>query len=220
MDQGIAVVAADPSDHGVQTGIHTDDNKAPASTLNGQSEGVSLDGLDEPTRLLIATLQQQVVILREQLKSALEAENGTDSQEIPLQDARENLKDCLRRLMDGDEDAQTEYDYWDKFVSDHPDHIAEQAQLAAEWENKQRPVNNAALCLTRGFVPSDIQSCSVATLVERGIPLVLAKRIFAKKCLWAVRMDSKLVARLHLADLRGKFSTQVRAVRSCFGGWL
>ena len=47
--------------------------------------------------------------------------------------------------MAGDESAQSEFDLWDKRISTHPDHLAEEARKLAEWEARERPLFVAAL---------------------------------------------------------------------------
>jgi len=62
--------------------------------------------------------------------------------------------------------------------------------------------------MARGNIPSNVNKCSVDQLVEQGLSKSLAARLSSKKCLWLIKMDSEMIKKIHIADLRGKFSYQ------------
>lgn len=45
--------------------------------------------------------------------------------QLTLEQARERLMEAVDRLMRGDETAQSDFDRWDKFISNHPEHLAQ-----------------------------------------------------------------------------------------------
>jgi len=84
-------------------------------------------------------------------------------------------------------------------------------QVAAEQEAWRRSVD-AFLCESllrmRSYVPPDIFSTTIEALLHLGLTPELARRVLTKKCLWLTRMSMDEIARLHEADLNGRFSTQ------------
>ena len=64
-------------------------------------------------------------------------ETAVDCDEIvPLAEAKERMKAAVGRLMAGDDGdgAQAEFDRWERFVANHPDHLAEQVRGAEHTE--------------------------------------------------------------------------------------
>ena len=124
-------------------------------------------------------------------------------------------------MMAGDESAQKEFDLWDKRISTHPDHLAEEARKLAEWEARERPFFKAALENLRQLIPATILRSTRASLEESGMPAALSKRLWEKRVLWFVRMQPKAIAKLHFADLSTKYSyhgcdiTECRAAFAC-----
>lgn len=101
--------------------------------------------------------------------------------DIPqLQEAKKRLREAIDALMAGDASAEVEHalEKWDRYVSDHPDHIEEQADKERNWEKENTAKNLEALQLTRTFVPSDIFNAGLNGLRGRGLPPALAKRVF------------------------------------------
>ena len=68
----------------------------------------------------IEELQSLVAMLQKQLKAA-----GVDPDTalLSLDDIKGNLQAATRKLMDGDERAQPEFDKWEKIMNSHPEHI-------------------------------------------------------------------------------------------------
>lgn len=85
--------------------------------------------------------------------------------------------------MAGDASAEMEQalEKWDKYVTNHPDHIKEQAAEEQAWEAENEPKNNEALHLMKSFVPPNIFHAGLDGLREGGLPPALAKRIFDRK---------------------------------------
>ena len=52
---------------------------------------------------------------------------------MSLEEANVRLREALAKLMEGDERAQDDFDKWDRFIANHPDHIAQKEQEEKEW---------------------------------------------------------------------------------------
>lgn len=173
-------------------------------------------GVNEDYVLLV---EQQVEMLQNQLKAA--GHNVVTELET-LDTAMEKLKAAAKKLMGGDEASLVEYEKWSSFVENHPAQKAAAAAAAEAWERENEGPNAAAVREMRRVVPLEIASLSQAELVnERGMPPKLARRLFENKVLWFVRTDPKLIAKLHIAELNGKYAAagldlvELRAVYAC-----
>lgn len=98
-------------------------------------------------------------------------------------EAKERLREAIDALMAGDDSAEMEQTLakWDKYVTNHPDHIKEQEEEEQSWERENAARNAEALRLMRTFVPPDIFHAGLEGLRGRGLPPALAKRVFARK---------------------------------------
>lgn len=70
---------------------------------------------------------------------------------------------------------------WDKYVTNHPDHLKELAAEEQAWVMENEPKNNEALHLMKTFVPPNIFHAGLDGLRGGGLPPALAKRIFDRK---------------------------------------
>jgi hypothetical protein len=115
---------------------------------------------------------------------------------------------ALTALMAGDETASDEFDKWDRYVSLHPEHRRALEDEAAAWEAAERPLLLAAQRVCRTLVPPDVfaKGTSIEALAEAGLPHSVAKRVFLTPAIWLVRAPPAFIARLHVADLRSKYS--------------
>jgi len=83
-----------------------------------------------------------------------------------------------------------------------------------EEDEYEREVDSAAFHSTchddylimRSLVPIDIWDTTVGSLKNRGIPLPLVKRLWDRRALWLLVMHPEDITKLHVADLRGKYS--------------
>lgn len=100
-----------------------------------------------------------------------------------LKEAKKRLREAIDALMAGDASAEMEHalEKWDKYVTNHPDHIKEQAAEEQAWEKENEPKNNEALHLMKTFVPANIFHAGLEGLRGGGLPPALAKRIFDRK---------------------------------------
>lgn len=67
-------------------------------------------------------------------------------------------------------------------------------------------------CRMRSYVPPDIFTSTHEGLLHLGLTPGLAKRVLKKQCLWLTRMGPDEIARLHEADLNGRFNTAGEAL--------
>lgn len=123
---------------------------------------------------------------------------------VSLEGAKQRLREALEILMGGDESALESFEKWSSFVENHPEQRAAAAAAAMAWERSNAQPNAAAVQEMRRVVPLDVASVSKKELIGRGVHPKLARRLFEKKVLWFVRMDPKLIAKLHVADLNVK----------------
>ena len=123
------------------------------------------------------------------------------------------------------DEAQAEFDKWDKFIRNHPEHIAAMEEEVKAWVATNEPHNQAALRLMRSYLPPNIWNSERAeldrSLSSAGLPPALVKRVWEKKVLWLLRAEPGFIARIHAADLNLKYTiqgldlTEVRAVYAC-----
>ena len=68
--------------------------------------------------------------------------------------------------------SKAEFDKWDTFIRNHPDHIQAQREEEARWADEQAGPNAAALVEMRSFVPPGIWSSDLEALRASGLPEV------------------------------------------------
>ncbi|CAN0275433.1 unnamed protein product, partial [Ectocarpus sp. 12 AP-2014] len=142
---------------------------------------------------------------------------------VTLEVAKERLREAIDALMAGDASAEVELalEKWDKYVTNHPDHIKEQAAEEQAWEAANEPKNNEALHLMKTFVPPDIFHAGLDGLRGGGLTPALAKRIFDRKVLWLIRAPSGMVPKTHVVELKSKYLAndldvvESRALHAC-----
>lgn len=153
----------------------------------------------------VESLRRLVLMLQKQLAAA-----GVDPTvaSISLDDAKEKLQGALKKLLDGDESAQPEYDKWDRIVSCHPEHLAEQERLENEWEEKIQKLCLEALAELRDIVPVDIKHMTPESLAKLpGMHKSKVNRLMRKKALWLIYEPTERIAKTHAADLMIKYSS-------------
>mmetsp|Transcript_11369 Transcript_11369/g.15551 ORF Transcript_11369/g.15551 Transcript_11369/m.15551 type:complete len:584 (+) Transcript_11369:306-2057(+) len=174
-----------------------------------------VNGDEEEGDTAITTLQQQIALLKKQLTSA-----GVQAVElVPLTEAREKMNAAVKRLMDGDMDAEKEVEKYDQIIRMHPDYEKEEAEKAQKWADDTRPKNLQAQREMRKLVPPDIRSASLKDLEEKGLPQGVVRRLWTKKATWLCRFHPDDIAKLHIADLLSKYNNQgldIVEMRSCW----
>ncbi len=56
------------------------------------------------------------------------------------------------------------------------------------------------------FIPPDTCAADEASMTRQGLSLEFARFLLNTKCLWLVRMSTVQIAKLHIADLRGRYN--------------
>jgi hypothetical protein len=186
---------------------------APASALVNASSSSSAAAAADSASIL--ALRAQVEALTQQLRNnqlrmhqGEHGEERDDGWDGSLESAMERLTAAATRLQGGDEAAQGEFDKWDKIVAGHPEHKAKLAAADLAWENAAAPKCTAALELMRTFVPSAIFSMKKEALATAGVPKPLVRRLFTKKILHLLRMETADIAKVHIVDLRNRYASQ------------
>lgn len=97
--------------------------------------------------------------------------------------AKANLREAIDACLAGDASVETEQALakWDRYVTNHPEHIEAQAEEERKWEQDNTEKNNEALYLMKTFVPPDIFHAGLDGLKGGGLPPALAKRVFDRK---------------------------------------
>lgn len=81
----------------------------------------------------------------------------------------------------------------------------------AEVENLQfqlleEPKYSKAYRRMRGMIPPFIGTMNLHTLMETGLPKAVAERIWSKRSLWLIIMHPDDIRKVHIADLRSKYT--------------
>ena len=148
------------------------------------------------------TLQQQVALLKKQL-----LDSGQQPVEfVELSVARALMQAAVERLMSGEESAEADIEKWDKAIRLNPEYQAEMLEKARKWEEDERPANLECLRMMRCIVPVDVRQISATTMEAQGLPKKVAQRIWSKKILWFVCTHPDDIGKIHVADLRTKYS--------------
>ncbi|CAM9501759.1 unnamed protein product [Chrysoparadoxa australica] len=181
----------------------------PCSTAAMAPAPTSLAGAgadDSELRALLEEKELQITMLKQQL-------SGLGEQPIEevatLDVAKSKLTESLTKLMAGDDgDAvQKEFDKWDRFVRNHPEHLAEEAAKAEAWREDNESTNKEALRFLKTYVPPNIFASTLDQLKEAGLTPDLAKRIWEKKALWLVRAASSQINKMHIVEIKSKYQT-------------
>ncbi|GBG28725.1 Metal tolerance protein 9 [Hondaea fermentalgiana] len=142
-----------------------------------------------------------------------------------LDDAEAKMKDLVPLMMSEDPAesaaASNKFEMLDKIVRNHKDFKEREARQKQEWEDKNREINQTALDELRAIFPECIaQGTAMKDLRETfKLSAALAKRVFQRKALRLIHMSHEEIARMHIADLSGTFSTQgldLREVRAVY----
>ncbi|KAH8071441.1 hypothetical protein JL721_4420 [Aureococcus anophagefferens] len=185
---------------------------------------------------LRAQLEQkevQIAMLTKQLEAAGQI---AITEVVPLAEAKHRLQAALAVIVGGDgaskrraserqltqAEAEAEMEKWDTFITHHPEHV--EAQRAARerwWDANGEACADAARAL-KTCVPPDVfaSGTSRERLVAAGLSEALAQRVFERPALWLLRAEDAFAARVHDADLRGKFAFEdldLRELRALYG---
>lgn len=190
-------------------------SRSEAAAANPASANSLQSSSSDGDSAAVLALRAQVEALTQQLRNnqlrmhqGEHGEERDDGWDGSLDSAIERLTAAATRLQGGDEAAQGEFDKWDKIVAGHPEQKAKLAAADLAWENAAAPKCVAALELMRTFVPSDIFSMNKEALAGAGVPKSLIRRLLTKKVLHLLRMETADIAKVHIVDLRNRYSSQ------------
>eukprot|EP01041_Mallomonas_annulata_P010063 gene10063-20963_t len=156
----------------------------------------------------IKAIIQQYIELISMLKSQLISNGLKPIEEIvTLENAEQKLKVSLQRLMEGDELAEGEFSKWDEYLRNHPEFKAKEEVKKGTWIMENQAVNEHCLCRLRAIIPCNILHTTL-TEIESKLPPTVSKRIWLRKALWLTRTPKEVIAKVHIADLQTKYSTQ------------
>lgn len=153
--------------------------------------------------------EQTMQILRDQLikdgKMPLEF--------IPLEDLKLEMSSIFEKANNGDAYDEGRLDYLLKCMDLNPDYKAEKEKETAAWRKVIEPFVKECLSTMRGFIPPHVFQSTLQTLtVNDGLPAELAKRIFAKRCLWLIRISTADISKMHIAELQGRFNPEAQGL--------
>ena len=143
---------------------------------------------------------------------------------MSLQDLRTQLQDVTRRILNGDESAETEReaDHLDNQIRNHPDNAKDLKAKEEAWVKEQRDAIDKALKEMLSMIPDDATELSVDALVKKyGFSRELAKRIYETKILRLLTTPQGAIQKTHAVDFLRDFSNQgldiveMRAVYAC-----
>lgn len=97
-------------------------------------------------------------------------------------------------------------DYLIKAQKHNAEYIRQQEEERLEWLESIYEFSTECLERTRTFVPVDVFTSSQKDLMDLGLSYDVSKRILQRQCLFLVRMSSAEIARLHEADLYGRYN--------------
>lgn len=152
----------------------------------------------------IVQMMKETNMLKHQLKTL----GAAPVEVVELDEAEKRMRDAVRRLIEGDMNAETEIERWDNCIRMNPDYIKREEDKAQEWERSHRDRNRAALRHMRCLVPPDVYQCSIDDMISKGLPPATAKRIRENKAIWLIRYSAEHIKKLHIAELSSKYSHQ------------
>lgn len=162
--------------------------------------------IQEDVKAILEKKDLQIQMLTRQLE---EAGCTAVTEAIPLAEAKARLQDALKALENGDESAEAEMEKMSILIDNHPEQIDLLRKQHEEWLAETAPICADALALSSSFVPPEVlaRGTSKAELA-RTLPNAVASRVYSTPALWLLRAPPDFIARIHEADLRGKFGYQ------------
>jgi hypothetical protein len=141
------------------------------------------------------------------LHNQLNALNSKPLEYIPLYKIKQRLQILTEAMNKGEVVDENEFDHLLKCMDVNVEYIQEQKEKERLWREQISAYAQECLIEQRQFIPPDIFLCTQTQLVnDKGIPIILAKRLMQKKCLWLIRMSESYIGKLQYAELQGKYS--------------
>lgn len=146
------------------------------------------------------------------LRTQLRKDGKTPLEFIPLVDLQTEVAALFALANNGLAFSESRLDYLLMCMDLNPEYSTQKEAESRAWREQIITYANDCLQIMRGFIPSDIFSSSLNALTKDGISLDLAKRIMSKKCLWLVRVSTKDISRMHVAELQGRFNSEAQGL--------
>lgn len=178
-------------------------SSAEVSSLSGLSDPGELD--DRGIRFSTAHpyADETVDVLRFQLQKA----GKVPVQFMPLDQLQGEIAGIFNAANQGLPFDEGRLDYLLLCLDCNPEYRIQKEQETLRWRAENEAFLQESLMTMRGYVPPHIFRASQQSLEEEdGLSPALAKRLLAKKCLWLLRLNSKDIGRLHIAELNGRFN--------------
>ena len=77
---------------------------------------------------------------------------------------------------------------------------------ATQFQLLEQPKYSKAYRKMRAIIPPFIATLSLESLIDTGLPKAVAERIWSKRCLWLIVMHPQDILKIHIADLRSKYT--------------
>jgi hypothetical protein len=181
-----------------------------ASTDKIMSDKYDLRYPDETRNTLEILLKQQDKTI-EILKKQVIGDFGAKPLEyIPLAIIKAELAQLMQAARDGSPFDEARLDHLIRCMEYNDEYIAQKREEERIWVESTVEILCRSLEVMRSFVPVNIASMTLQDLEAAGLSKGLAKRIMAKRCLWLIRMSQSDIAKMHVADLSGKYSPEAQ----------
>jgi hypothetical protein len=152
-------------------------------------------------------LEKTIDILKQQV---IKNYGGKPLEYIPLVIIKAELEQLMQAARDGTPFDEARLDHLIQCMEFNDEYIAQKKEEERQWIENTREFLSKSLETMRPFVPVNIPSMTLQDLESAGLSKALARRIMTKRCLWLIRMSQIDIAKMHVADLTGKYSTEAQ----------
>lgn len=154
--------------------------------------------------------------LRARLKKVREylpANISEEDLDLTLEEAERRMKEAVQKIMGSEDEkdqfeAQNVFEKYDQIVRNHPDYKQREIDRWRQWEDEQRPKNEAALEETKRIIKREYFNMSKEQLVNKGLKPLLAARIHSQKVLRLLFLSPEEIAKIHYGDFTNKYNPQ------------
>jgi hypothetical protein len=149
---------------------------------------------------------------------------GKPLEYIPLSIIKAELAQLMKAAAEGAPFDEGRLDHLIRCMEYNDEYIAQKQEEERQWNEGIRALLTQCLQAMRLFVPVNIASMTLAEIESAGLSRGLAKRIMTKRCLWLIRMSQSDIAKMHVADLSGKYHAEAQNLDAiemgAIYGWL
>ena len=138
------------------------------------------------------------------LRTALKTSGNNVEVDDSLESLETKLHEAAKLLLEGDASQEAVIERLDDAIKGHPAFLERQRLEDEAFENSEREANRKAYEEQLRYVPENISSTTFDALVDHSSKPI-AKRLFANKILWLLRLDPERLKRIHPVDLRDRY---------------